>query len=80
MASGAFLTFYPVMRIIGEQFRVGDQSVAAGSINAGVIYSLLMIVPGLIYWIYWIKRDRRIPWVPAKTTAEKPLENPHPSA
>jgi phosphatidylglycerol:prolipoprotein diacylglycerol transferase len=80
MASGAFLTFYPVMRIIGEQFRVGDQSVAAGSVNAGVIYSLLMIVPGLIYWIYWIKRDRRIPWVPAKTTPVKPLENPAPSA
>lgn len=80
MASGAFLTFYPVMRIIGEQFRVGDQSVAAGSINAGVIYSILMIVPGLLYWIYWIKRDRRIPWVSPAAAPEKPLENPAPSA
>jgi hypothetical protein len=26
---------------------------------------LAMFVPGVIYWIYWIKRNRRVPWVPA---------------
>jgi phosphatidylglycerol:prolipoprotein diacylglycerol transferase len=68
MASGAFLTFYPIMRIIGEQFRVGDAALAGGVqpvLSAGVIYSLAMFVPGVIYWIYWIKRNRRVPWVPA---------------
>jgi phosphatidylglycerol:prolipoprotein diacylglycerol transferase len=68
MASGAFLTFYPIMRIIGEQFRVGDNATGSGGqsggLSAGVIYSLLMIVPGLIFWTYWIIRDRRVPWIP----------------
>jgi len=66
MASGAFLTFYPIMRIIGEQFRVGDSALAWTHTNlgAGVIYSLLMLIPAAIYWAYWIRRDRRVPWVP----------------
>jgi phosphatidylglycerol:prolipoprotein diacylglycerol transferase len=66
MASGAFLTFYPIMRIIGEQFRVGDTPthIFGMDISKGVLYSLIMLIPALTYWIYWIKRDRRIPWVP----------------
>ena len=64
MASGAFLTFYPIMRIIGEQFRVGDtpQNILGFNVSLGVIYSILTIIPGLGFWIYWIKRDRRFPW------------------
>ncbi len=66
MASGAFLTFYPIMRIIGEQFRVGDTPahILGTEISKGVLYSLIMLIPALTYWIYWIKKDRRIPWVP----------------
>ncbi|MGN6368578.1 MAG: prolipoprotein diacylglyceryl transferase [Phycisphaerae bacterium] len=66
MASGAFLTFYPVMRIIGEQFRVGDTpaKILGHEISKGVLYSLIMIIPALAFWIYWIKKDRRVPWIP----------------
>jgi phosphatidylglycerol:prolipoprotein diacylglycerol transferase len=66
MASGAFLTFYPMMRIIGEQFRVGDTPLdfAGLSISKGVLYSLPLVVIGACYWGYWIRRDRRFPWVP----------------
>ena len=66
MASGAFLTFYPVMRIIGEQFRVGDTSISLFGlpVGEGVWLSLPLFVVGAVYWGYWIKRDRRIAWVP----------------
>jgi phosphatidylglycerol:prolipoprotein diacylglycerol transferase len=71
MASGAFLTLYPVMRIIGEQFRVGDTpiSIMGVEVSKGVMYSLPMVMAGMIFWGYWIKRDRRVPWMkPAETT------------
>jgi phosphatidylglycerol:prolipoprotein diacylglycerol transferase len=76
MASGAFLTFYPIMRIIGEQFRVGDTPahILGMEISKGVLYSLLMFIPALIYWIYWIRRDRRVPWVPVPQTQPKNSE------
>ncbi len=94
MASGAFLTFYPVMRIIGEQFRVGDHAVVFAGMSAGVLYSLAMIIPALAYWTYWIRRNRRVPWVPQKPLRAGPpagtpppprdpagaVENPTPSA
>jgi prolipoprotein diacylglyceryltransferase len=72
MAGGAFLTFYPVMRIIGEQFRVGDspQRVLGIEMSLGVIYSLIMFAAGAAYWVYWIKKDRRIPWVPVVPGSE----------
>ena len=78
MASGAFLTFYPIMRIIGEQFRVGDTpaNILGHQISKGVLYSLIMLIPALTYWIYWIKKDRRIPWVPQ---VDHPVE-PTPSS
>ena len=68
MASGAFLTLYPIMRIIGEQFRVGDnpQTFAGVTLSLGVWYSLLMFVPGLLYWLYWMKRNRAATWIPQK--------------
>ncbi len=74
MASGAFLTLYPVMRIIGEQFRVGDTPlhIFGIEISKGILYSLPMVVGGAIYWGYWIKRDRRIPWVPQTVTPTPP--------
>ena len=78
MASGAFLTLYPIMRIIGEQFRVGDSALAGthATVGAGVIYSLLMFVPGVCYWIYWIRRDRRIAWIPpGPETGAKPAKS-----
>ncbi len=58
MASGAFLTFYPVMRIIGEQFRVGDTPVDIMGISVakGVLYSVPMFFVGLGCWIYFIMR------------------------
>jgi prolipoprotein diacylglyceryltransferase len=66
MASGAFLTLYPVMRIIGEQFRVGDTPVTilGMTLSKGVWYSVAMFVPGVIFWIYWIKKNRKAEWVP----------------
>ncbi len=78
MASGAFLTFYPVMRIIGEQFRVGDtpENIFGMEISKGILYSLPMFLAGAIYWLYWIRRNRRIPWNAAAIVAE-PL-NPNP--
>jgi phosphatidylglycerol:prolipoprotein diacylglycerol transferase len=64
MASGAFLTFYPIMRIIGEQFRVGDtpRQYFGVTMSLGVLYSLPLVLIGLIWWGYWIWRDRRVPW------------------
>jgi phosphatidylglycerol---prolipoprotein diacylglyceryl transferase len=58
MASGAFLTFYPVMRIIGEQFRVGDAPVGifGMSVAKGVLYSVPMFFFGLGFWIYFIRK------------------------
>ncbi|MCL2646301.1 MAG: prolipoprotein diacylglyceryl transferase [Phycisphaerales bacterium] len=66
MAGGAFLTFYPVMRIIGEQFRVGDSTgiIANIPISLGVAYSIPMMILGLTYWAYWIRRNRKTVWVP----------------
>jgi phosphatidylglycerol:prolipoprotein diacylglycerol transferase len=79
MASGAFLTLYPVMRIIGEQFRVGDspQKVLGVEMSLGVLYSLLMFVGGAVYWAYWIRKDRCATWVPP--TALTPSAVPSPS-
>ena len=61
------------MRIIGEQFRVGDSPVAilGMHLSLGVIYSLLMLVPGLAYWIYWIHRNRAADWKPGVPLAAK---------
>lgn len=58
MASGAFAVFYPIMRIIGEQFRQGDQPklIFGHWISLGVIYSVPMLVVGLVYWIYLMRR------------------------
>lgn len=64
MAGGAFLTFYPIMRIIGEHFRVGDtpRHVMGMEVSLGVLYSVPMVLIGVAYWGYWIWRDRRVPW------------------
>jgi phosphatidylglycerol---prolipoprotein diacylglyceryl transferase len=76
MAGGAFAVGYPLMRIIGEQFRVGDTPthILGVTISYGVIYSLAMLIPGAIYWLYWIKRNRRIPWAPAAPAAAPPTQ------
>jgi len=78
MASGAFLTFYPIMRIIGEQFRVGDTPahVLGMEVSKGVLYSLVMLIPALCYWIYWIRKDQRVPWVPVSKESVTPAANP----
>ena len=69
MAGGAFVTFYPVMRTIGEQFRVGDtpQHILGMNVSLGVLYSVPMFFVGLAYWAYWIHRDRKAVWKPAST-------------
>jgi phosphatidylglycerol:prolipoprotein diacylglycerol transferase len=76
MAGGAFLTFYPVMRIIGEQFRVGDTplTIVGVQVSKGIIYSIPMMAAGMAYWIYWIWRDRHVPWLPedSKPTGLEP--------
>lgn len=58
MASGAFLTLYPVMRIIGEQFRVGDTpiDILGVPVSKGIIYSIPMFLAGLIYWAIMARR------------------------
>ena len=68
MASGAFLTFYPVMRIIGEQFRVGDSPVDifGAPVAKGVLYSIPMFFFGLGFWIYFMTK-------PGETPGSKPL-------
>ncbi len=75
MASGAFLTFYPIMRIIGEQFRVGDTPVSVGGvmISKGVLYSIPMVLAGAVYWGYFIKRSKLRPWAPMP---DEPPEEP----
>jgi len=72
MAGGAFLTFYPVMRIIGEQFRVGDTPRAyfGVTISLGVLYSVPLIFVGLGYWGYWIWKDQRVEWKRVEGTGE----------
>jgi prolipoprotein diacylglyceryltransferase len=60
MAGGAFLTFYPIMRIISEQFRVGDTPVQilGMQISKGILYSIPMGVIGVIYWAYFMVREK----------------------
>ena len=79
MASGAFLTFYPIMRIIGEQFRVGDTPIpiAGIQISKGVLYSLPMVLAGAIYWAYWIRRNRTAIWIPLEKLPT-PSDSPSP--
>lgn len=66
MAGGAFLTFYPILRILGEQFRVGDTPVQVLGVemSKGVLYSVPMAAAGVVYWVYWIRRPGRV--VPAE--------------
>jgi len=61
MASGAFLVFYPIMRIIGEQFRVGDtpQEIFGFTVSKGILYSAPMLLIGLVYWGYWMRKPGR---------------------
>ena len=58
VAAGAFATLYPIMRIIGEQFRDGDQPkhIFGHWISLGVIYSVPLLIGGLIFWIWVILR------------------------
>ena len=72
LGRGAFLTLYPVMRIIGEQYRVGDTPavVLGHEVSKGVLYSIPMFLAGAIYWLYWIRKDRRVPWTPPNLTTD----------
>ncbi len=58
MASGAFLTLYPVMRIAGEQFRIGDTPIMilGVPVSKGILYSIPMFVIGLAYWVIMARR------------------------
>ncbi|HVT80824.1 MAG TPA: prolipoprotein diacylglyceryl transferase [Phycisphaerae bacterium] len=76
MASGAFLVFYPIMRILGEQFRVGDTPVMIGnlSVSKGVLYSLPMLFAGAIYWGYFIRKSKPLVWTPIPDEPEEPAD------
>ena len=78
MASGAFLTFYPIMRIIGEQFRVGDtpRQYLGMDMSMGVLLSLPMILVGATYWGYFIVRSKPNVWQPIAQKAAPPVEPP----
>jgi phosphatidylglycerol---prolipoprotein diacylglyceryl transferase len=82
MASGAFLTLYPMMRIIGEQFRVGDTPVEimGVSVSKGILYSLPMGIIGVIYWSYCIVKNKRYnvwhPFPVEVSPSAKPGERP----
>jgi len=60
MASGAFLVFYPIMRITGEQFRVGDspRHIFGMELSQGVLLSIPMFLLGLGYWIYFARKGQ----------------------
>jgi phosphatidylglycerol:prolipoprotein diacylglycerol transferase len=78
MASGAFLTFYPLMRIIGEQFRVGDtpMPIFGLEISKGVLYSIPMALAGAIYWGYRIFRSQPNVWKPLPNNSSEPPPTP----
>jgi phosphatidylglycerol:prolipoprotein diacylglycerol transferase len=75
MASGAFLTFYPIMRIIGEQFRVGDTAKdylhIGMPISLGVLYSVPMFLFGLGFWIYFALKPEKAEIQNAKFNMQK---------
>jgi phosphatidylglycerol---prolipoprotein diacylglyceryl transferase len=82
MASAAFLTFYPIMRIIGEQFRVGDtpQRIFGMELSKGIVLSVPMFLAGAIYWAYFIVRSKPNTWQPVpKGAAESPGRPPNPA-
>ena len=76
MASGAFLTFYPIMRIIGEQFRVGDTPVTilGMEISKGVLYSIPMVLGGAIFWGYCMVRNKTNMWQPPPKDSPAPAK------
>jgi len=72
IASGAFLTFYPVFRIICESFRVGDDPwdwLKWTHLSAGVLLSIPMFVIGVSFWIYFMRK----PPVAHAPPAEEPV-------
>jgi prolipoprotein diacylglyceryltransferase len=75
MAGGAFLTFYPIMRMICEYFRVGDDPydwLKWTHLSAGVLLSIPMLVIGATFWIYFMckpKVDYAAPVAPLPTPA-----------
>jgi phosphatidylglycerol:prolipoprotein diacylglycerol transferase len=72
MASGAFLTFYPIMRIICEQYRIGSdppQWLAWTHLSQGINLSIVMFLAGLTYWIIMMRRPG------ARNSGAAPLPN-----
>ena len=75
MAGGAFLTFYPIMRIAGEHFRVGDdpskgfQWAQQWGVSQGVLLSIPMFLVGLSFWIYWARKPAVVHPDPAQPAA-----------
>lgn len=58
IAAATFAVGYPIMRIIGEQFRDGDQPrmIFGHLISLGVIYSVPMLLIGIVFLIWMIVR------------------------
>ncbi len=58
ITAACFATLYPIMRMIGEQFRDGDQPklIFGHWISLGDLYSWPMLILGLIFLIWAIRR------------------------
>lgn len=58
IAAACFATLYPIMRMIGEQFRAGDQPklIFGHWISLGDLYSWPMLIVGLVFLIWAIRR------------------------
>jgi phosphatidylglycerol---prolipoprotein diacylglyceryl transferase len=69
MAAGAFLVLYPVMRTIGELFRVGDTPINVGGVllSRGILYSIPVFFFGVGYCFYWLRQPTPTPASPAQT-------------
>jgi phosphatidylglycerol:prolipoprotein diacylglycerol transferase len=70
IAAASFAVLYPIMRMIGEQFRAGDQPklIFGHWISLGDIYSWPLLFLGLIFLIWAIRRP--IPIVPTIPAAK----------
>jgi phosphatidylglycerol:prolipoprotein diacylglycerol transferase len=62
MAASAFLIGYPLARIAGEQFRVGDtvRSYLGVHLSLGEIYSLAMLAAGVVFFVYFVRKPDRL--------------------
>jgi len=58
MVAAGFLVIYPILRAIGEQFRMPDAHIGfdALGLTRGQELSGVMLVIGLVCWAFWVRR------------------------